>query len=67
MRFNHKKLFMEKPTEEMVFTNLYHGIHADPDFFQPPKILGKPPTRTKDKYCAFHEANVHNTKGSIAL
>jgi hypothetical protein len=42
-------------------------IKKDPDYVRPLKIFKKPPIRTKDKYCAFYEANGYSTEGCISL
>ena len=34
---------------------------------RPPKIMGKPLDKNRDKYCDFHKENGHNTEGCIAL
>jgi hypothetical protein len=48
-------------------TEVLMEVKKDPEYVKPPKIFGKPPTRTNDWYCAFHEANGHITEGCIAL
>jgi hypothetical protein len=42
-------------------------VKRDPEFVRPPKILGNPLERNKDRYCDFHEAGGHYTGGCIAL
>jgi hypothetical protein len=42
-------------------------VKRDPSYQKPRPILGKPPTRLVDKYCAFHDYNGHITKGCISL
>lgn len=63
-----------KKFKDYNFTPLNTSIHEvlmevrkDPDYIRLPRITGNPPDKNKDKYCAFHEANGHNTKDCIAL
>jgi hypothetical protein len=48
-------------------TEVLMEIKKNYDYVRPPKITGKPPPRTKDWYCAFHNANGHSTEGCITL
>ena len=42
-------------------------IKGDPEFWEPPKILGVPMNQNSSKYCKFHEANDHYIEGYLAL
>ncbi|XP_059439812.1 uncharacterized protein LOC132172342 [Corylus avellana] len=64
----------KKKFRDYGFTPLNAGISEvlmevkkDPEFVRPPKILGSPPEKNKDRYCDFHEARGHYTEGCIAL
>jgi hypothetical protein len=43
------------------------GVKKDPDYEIPRKILWELLEQNKDKYCAYHDAVGHLTKGCIAL
>jgi hypothetical protein len=63
-----------KKFSDYKFTTLNANIHevlmeikGDLKFRRPPKIPGAPTSQNSSKYCEFHEANGHYTKGCIAL
>jgi hypothetical protein len=63
-----------KKFKDYNFTPLNKSIHEvlmevrkDPNYIRLPRITGNPPNKNKDKYCAFHEVNGHNTEDCIAL
>jgi len=42
-------------------------VKRDPAYQKPRPILRKPPLRTANRYCVFHECNGHSTKGCISI